>query len=192
MLLNNDVLARIKAGEIDTVFRRWKRATVKAGGTLMTGAGVLAIDAVETIEPEQLTPAHVKRAGFTSVEAFRGWLDEIREGQLYMIRLHYAGEDPRIALRNEWQLSARELAEVWAALDKLDSKAPWTRTVLTLIEKHPGRLAVRLARELGMERDPFKTKVRKLKALGLTESLEVGYRLSPRGAAVLSAMVKNK
>jgi hypothetical protein len=27
----------------------------------------------------------------------------------------------------------------------------------------------------------FKTNVRKLKELGLTESLEVGYRLSPRG-----------
>ncbi len=31
----------------------------------------------------------------------------------------------------------------------------------------------------------FKTNVRKLKALGLTESLEVGYRLSPRGRAFL-------
>jgi hypothetical protein len=28
--------------------------------------------------------------------------------------------------------------------------------------------------------------VRKLKALGLTESLEVGYRLSPRGRAYLA------
>jgi hypothetical protein len=31
----------------------------------------------------------------------------------------------------------------------------------------------------------FKRDVRKLKELGLTESLEVGYRLSPRGAALL-------
>jgi len=30
--------------------------------------------------------------------------------------------------------------------------------------------------------------VRKLKELGLTESLEVGYRLSPRGVAVLRAI----
>ena len=30
---------------------------------------------------------------------------------------------------------------------------------------------------------PFKRNVRKLKELGLTESLEVGYRLSPRGEA---------
>lgn len=31
----------------------------------------------------------------------------------------------------------------------------------------------------------FKPRVRQLKELGLTESLEVGYRLSPRGRAVL-------
>jgi transposase len=36
------------------------------------------------------------------------------------------------------------------------------------------------------ERHPFKADVRKLKELGLTESLEVGYRLSPRGRALLA------
>jgi hypothetical protein len=40
-----------------------------------------------------------------------------------------------------------------------------------------------LAVELGREREPFKIDVRKLKNLGLTTSLEVGYRLSPRGEA---------
>jgi hypothetical protein len=38
---------------------------------------------------------------------------------------------------------------------------------------------------MGSETLPFKLRVRKLKELGLTESLEVGYRLSPRGKAVL-------
>jgi hypothetical protein len=36
---------------------------------------------------------------------------------------------------------------------------------------------------MGRETLPFKRDVRKLKELGLTESLEVGYRLSPRGRA---------
>lgn len=45
----------------------------------------------------------------------------------------------------------------------------------------------RLAR-LGWDTPAFKTHVRKLKALGLTESLEVGYRLSPRGEAVLARL----
>ena len=38
---------------------------------------------------------------------------------------------------------------------------------------------------VGRETQPFKTGVRKLKALGLTISLETGYRLSPRGEAFL-------
>jgi hypothetical protein len=40
-----------------------------------------------------------------------------------------------------------------------------------------------LAARMGRETLPFKRDVRKLKELGLTESLEVGYRLSPRGRA---------
>ena len=45
-----------------------------------------------------------------------------------------------------------------------------------------------LAASAGRERHPFKTDVRKLKELGLTESLEVGYRLSPRGRALLERL----
>jgi hypothetical protein len=40
-----------------------------------------------------------------------------------------------------------------------------------------------LAASFGRETQPFKIDVRKLKALGLTESLTVGYRISPRGQA---------
>jgi len=185
MLLKADLLAQIKAGEVDTVFRRWKRSTVKPGGTLMTSAGLLAIDSIDPIALEDVTLPDVKRAGFPSVEAFRQWLDTMKEGDLCIIRLHYAGEDPRIALRNKRDLDAAELDEARAALDKLDGKAPWTRAALALIGKHPGRLAEELAAELGLEKTRFKNRVSKLKELGLTESLEVGYRLSPRGETVL-------
>ena len=54
-----------------------------------------------------------------------------------------------------------------------------------LIAARPAVRAGDLADELGRERLSFKTDVRKLKALGLTESLEVGYRISPRGQAWL-------
>jgi len=187
MLLKADLLARIKAGEVDTVFRRWKRSTVKAGGTLMTSAGLLSIDSIEPITLDDVTLPDVKRAGFGSPEEFRRWLDTMKDGDLCIIRLHYAGEDPRIALRNQRELSPAELAEAGAALDKLDGKAPWTSRVLDLIAQHPGRLAEELADEAGMEKAPFKNKVTKLKELGLTESLDVGYRLSPRGETVRAA-----
>ena len=57
-----------------------------------------------------------------------------------------------------------------------------------MIERSPGVAAAELAAELGRERLPFKRDVRKLKELGLTESLTVGYRLSPRGEVVLRAI----
>jgi hypothetical protein len=45
--------------------------------------------------------------------------------------------------------------------------------------------STKLADAIGLERFEFKERVRKLKALGLTLSLDVGYRLSPRGEAFL-------
>ena len=50
-----------------------------------------------------------------------------------------------------------------------------------LIAERPAVRAGDLADQLGRERLAFKADVRKLKALGLTESLDVGYR--PRRAA---------
>lgn len=54
---------------------------------------------------------------------------------------------------------------------------------LRLIGTYPGMVLTALARQLGHERPAFKLNVRKLEELGLTESLEVGYRLSPLGEA---------
>jgi len=59
---------------------------------------------------------------------------------------------------------------------------------LAAIRDRPETRAAELARDVGWERDSFKVHVRKLKNLGLTESLEVGYRLSPRGMVVLGAL----
>ena len=47
-----------------------------------------------------------------------------------------------------------------------------------------------LAAGFGRETLPFKNDVRKLKNLGLTESLEVGYRLSLRGEAYVAATTR--
>ena len=55
--------------------------------------------------------------------------------------------------------------------------------MLDLIARRPATRAPDLAAELARDTAPFKADVRKLKELGLTESLERGYRLSPRGRA---------
>jgi len=80
-------------------------------------------------------------------------------------------------------------AALTATLDRMDRAAdrPWTRQVLEQIGRRPGVVSTELAAEAGEDRAHYKLRVRRLKALGLTESLEVGYRLSPRGRAYLAA-----
>jgi hypothetical protein len=185
MLLNRRALDGIAAGEIDLAFRRWKRPTVKAGGTLHTRAGLLGIDAVEPVAQRQIDLEQARRAGFASR---RELLNSLRpEGRLYRIRFHRIGDDPRVALRERGTLAAPERADLDARLRRMDEirGEPWTRRVLELIRDRPETVAADLAALMGMERAPFKRDVRKLKALGLTESLPVGYRLSPRGRAYL-------
>jgi hypothetical protein len=114
-----------------------------------------------------------------------------RDGQLYRVELHRAGDDPRIALRARDDLQADDLAELLRRLERLDAvsrSGPWTTAVLTLIASRSAVRAALLARELGLDAVIFKRNVRKLKELGLTESLGVGYRLSPRGHAVLRTL----
>ncbi len=177
MLFKKDVLSAIARGEVTTAFRRWRRPTVRAGGTLRTAVGVLAIESVDEVDVDALSARSAKAAGYGSLEDARQHLAE-GEGRLYRIRFRLIGEDPRIALRSD----RSGLEEVASALDR---KGEWTRTVLELIESNPGVHAKALAQHFDMERLAFKRRVRQLKELGLTESLPVGYRLSPRGVAVL-------
>jgi hypothetical protein len=160
---------------------------VKVGGRQTTPAGVLAIDDVDEIGERDITDDDARRAGFADRADVLAELAG-REGQLYRIGFHLAGEDPRIVLRERAELSDDEVAELTRRLARLDGASthgPWTDAVLRLIAARPGVRAGDLAESLGRERLPFKADVRKLKALGLTESLEVGYRLSPRGKAFL-------
>jgi hypothetical protein len=191
MLFRQDVLPRIAEGEVTLAFRRWRRPTVKAGGTLRTRVGVLAIDSVEPVDEDRVTDADARRAGASDRE---GLLAGLRaDGTLYRVEFRLAGPDPRIALRERSHISPEERAEIDARLALLDAASrhgPWTATVLGLIAEQPGTRAPDLAAALGRETAPFKADVRKLKELGLTESLLVGYRLSPRGRAYLSARAR--
>lgn len=187
MLLRQDVLDGIRDGRITLAFRRWRRPTVRNGGTLMTAAGQLEIVSVERIDVGDITAAEARRAGFDTVAAVVSALGE-GDGEVYRIALGALRADPRVALRESAELTEAERASLKARLERLDAHAadgPWTRRTLELIAKHPGVRAGDLCRQMKQEMVPFKRNVRKLKALGLTESLEVGYRLSPRGRAYL-------
>ncbi len=185
MLLRQATLDGIRTGAITLAFRRWRRPTVKTGGTLLTAIGLLSIRQVQPIEPAELTPAQARKAGYDSLDALLTELGD-RPGQLYRIELGSISADPRLALR-ERPPTADETKTILSKLARMDTlaKLPWTRATLAIIADQPGIRAGDLADRLGMERLPFKSNVRKLKALGLTISLEIGYELAPRGLVVL-------
>jgi hypothetical protein len=180
--------AGLADGSVDLAFRRWRRLGVKPGGTQLTPVGLLAIDAVDVVGDDQITDTEARRAGHRDRAELLAELDRHPDGTLYRIAFHRAGDDPRLALREQADLSDHDWAGLRARLDRLDGAShhgPWTATVLRLIAERPAVRAGDLAAALGRETQPFKIDVRKLKRLGLTESLDVGYRLSPRGRAVL-------
>jgi hypothetical protein len=186
MLLPRRALDGIAAGQVTLAFRRFRRPTVRAGGSLRTRVGVLAIESIDLVPPEAITDEDARRAGFRDREALLRRLPG--EGPVHRVAFHLAGPDPRIALRERTAMPAPERAELDARLARLDRasrRGPWTREVLELIAARPAVRAPDLAAGLGRETLPFKADVRKLKELGLTESLPVGYRLSPRGRAYL-------
>ena len=188
MLFPLTTLRAIEAGEVTLAFRRWRRPTVRAGGTLRTRVGVLAIESVEPVAEQAITDADARRAGAAGRDELIAGLRP--EGTLYRIEFRLAGPDPRIALRERADMDAGERAVIDARLARLDAASrhgPWTARVLELIARRPATRAPDLAAELGRETAPFKADVRKLKELGLTESLERGYRLSPRGRAYVGS-----
>ena len=183
MLIKQIVLDGITAGTITLVFRRWKRPTVKPGGTLLTKAGLLAIEAVDKVTLKSITDEQAQSAGFDSREALVKVL-KTREGQCYRIQLSLKGPDPRLALRAKLITDKAEMLALNRALEKVDKNSrgePWTFQFLELIADNPGKLAAEIAQSIDLEKKPFKARVRKLKELGLTISLKQGYELSPRG-----------
>jgi hypothetical protein len=190
MLIKNVILEKIKSGEVTLLFRRWKRAGVKAGGTQMTQMGVLGIDSVDVVTERKITEADAKAAGYESKKSLIADLYD-RDEDIYRIGVHWIGEDPRKALRTKDKLSKAELEEIIAKLRKLDAgsqRGNWTQAYLQMIHDQPNTHAQILAESIGLTIPTFKPWVRKLKALGLTESLRPGYRLSPRGKKILEEL----
>lgn len=177
MLFRKHVLERIARGEVTLAFRRWKRPTVRTGGTLRTPVGVLAIDAVERVAG--VSPSEAVAAGAATPEELLAGLAP--DGDLYRVRFHLAGPDERVALSG----SLQDIDRTLDALDRLDARESWTRDYLHLIRQQPGARAACLAANVGVGTAAFKARVRRLKDLGLTESLATGYRISPRGAEIL-------
>jgi hypothetical protein len=179
-------LAAIRAGTIDLAFRRWDRPRLLVGTRMRTAVGLVEVTSVDRVEGVDADEA--RRAGAASAEEVLRKLEPKAPQPIWRVGLRFAGEDPRVALRNDPALDDEALSLVVARLERLDRaspRGPWTLQVLRLIAERPAVRAPDLAESLGRDTVTFKRDVRKLKELGLTESLEVGYRIAPRGAAYL-------
>jgi hypothetical protein len=181
--------AGIAKGSITVTFRRWKRRQAVAGRRYRTPAGMIEVESVDVVDEAAITEVDARRAGYPSRQALLADLRGESGLPLYRIRFHHVDEpDPRDELARAADLSEADVADVDGRLDRLDrasTHGPWTAAVLAAIASQPGVRAADLAKGVGRERLAFKADVRKLKNLGLTLSLETGYRLSPRGEAYL-------
>ncbi len=187
MLLTRAVAEGIRDGSVTAVFRRWDAPRVRVGGTQRTQAGVIRFVSVQPADAAALTEADAQAAGMQSLRELEKANARGRGAQLYRIGVAFDRPDERVHLRDT-RPTAADVAEISAALDRLDRgrrSGPWTRQILRLIADRPAVRAPDLAASLGRQTQPFKLDVRKLKELGLTHSLDVGYELSVRGRAYL-------
>jgi hypothetical protein len=191
MLFSADAWPGLADGSITLTFRMWTRPQARAGGHYRVAGMLLEATAVDQVRAGDITDDEARRAGADHATALlaRMGVDD-PERTVWRVELRHLGADDRIDRRADDALDEATVADLKARLDRMDRRTgrPWTRQTLRLIERYPGIVSTALARQAGQERMTFKANVRKLKELGLTESLDVGYRLSPRGEAVLRAL----
>ena len=180
----------LRDGSITMALRRWRRPQVVAGHQYRTGLGMVLAESIDEVGIEDITSADARDAGFPSVPALVADLRGDPDLPLYRIRFRALDTpDPRSELAATADLSDEDARALATRLDRMDARSkrgPWTRAVLTTIAERPAISSAILAPELDWHRPDFKLHVRRLKELGLTISLDVGYRISPRGAAFLA------
>ena len=190
MLFTAATLRGLAEGRVSFTYRRWEVVRPKVGSRFTTSAGVVEVTSITAADEQQLTAQDATEAGFDSVADLVKWCRAKGQGDLYRVGIVLAGPDPRVALRGQSALDPTDVVALNSKLDRMDRAAeqPWTRSTLRQIERLPGVVSTELAAEAGQERRAYKLRVRRLKTLGLTESLERGYRLSPRGQAYLNTL----
>lgn len=191
--------AGLVSGAVRLTFRQWNKPLVKAGGRYRVHPiGVVEVDGLSQVPLRGITDADAQLAGFASRDELLAFMAPVAKTPLtpstpvFRVELHHAGDGDRVSLALEDDLTPDDVRAIEARLAKLDAKTRWTRKVLSLIEKHPRVAASKLAPHLKQETLPFKANVVKLKKLGLTQSFEVGYELSPRGRRFLALSKKTR
>jgi hypothetical protein len=187
VLLNRDTAEGIANGSITLVLRRWDAPRAKVGGTQRTVAGTIRVhDITEYPGRYRVTAAQARAAGYPDAKTAQKELNRRPARHTYVIAVSYLAPDERPELASDDRLSDADVDAITARLDRWDAATePWTRQYLKMIGDNETVRAPDLAARVGLDVPRFKRRVRQLKGLGLTISLDVGYRLSPRGRAYL-------
>ena len=176
----------IMAGEITRTYRRWKRPQVVAGNHYKLGANGY----IEVTTFTEVPDGAKLNLASTGLEADDPLVTGLGSGQgnLYCIEFRYAGAQPQLEPDRGVPASDEDLEALHRKLEQKDARRerPWTLQLLELINEHPGTGSKVLCQHMNCDQPALKQDVRKLKALGLTISLETGYKLSPRGRAYLT------
>ena len=177
--------AEIRAGTVTVSFRNWRRPHAKVDGIYrLRPSGAVRVTDVRAVRLGEVDAADAFRAGFASAEALAAFLKLPVGATVTRVEFELADD---AQLRRPPTLSVEQALARLNATDRR-SAAPWTASALLLIRANPGTRAGDLAPALGWETPKFKANVRKLKALGLTQSLETGYRLTDLGERVAAAL----
>ncbi len=183
---------RVANGEITVTWRLWKYAHVKPGRLYATGflfGGAIAVEDVREVRAADVTDADALEVGQPDAAALIEYArshtgrEVTADTVLYRVQFHFETEAPP-----KPEYSLEDVTKRIARLDKASRTGPWTLQTLRLIEENPGVVSRHLAPQMGMHRDDFKVNVRKLKGLGLTLSLPVGYELTELGQSCLDSL----
>ena len=187
MQFTKEFKAGIRNGKVTRSYRTWKKPQARVGGRYnLHPDGVIEVTAVAQVSPSSINDQDAIASGFEDAQALRRFLD-ISE-KVYLVEFTYLGAG-LVGQPERDELAPAELEALISKLEKMDARSDtaWTGPVLSTIARDPGRRAGDLAPAFGWDTPTFKRQVRKLKALGLTLSLETGYELSARGQQVFEA-----
>lgn len=187
------------SGAVTLTFRRWQKPHVKPGGRYRCHPiGVLEVEQVSIVATGQISAEEALAAGFDTLDGLLSYMASAAEEPLlpttevYRVALRHGGDGDRVEAALDDDLSKEDVALLRAKLAKMDAAGPWTKKTLAIIEARPRVAASQLALQLRRDKLELKADIVKLKRLGLTQSFEVGYELSPRGKAYLAATRRPK
>ena len=194
LLFQRRFWAPIRSGKIRVTFRAWRTRRVSSGKTYRCGGiGRLLVRQVDPVAFGDLTPRDARAAGFPSIDDLRdalqaGGIRITKRTRVWRICFRTVEEAQASPAGRPSAAAVRKTLERLSQIDRRSRRGPWTTAVLRIIRDCPGVVSTELAYRLGKERKSFKSDVRRLKELGLTRSLAVGYELTPLGKAVLDKL----